>query len=79
LRYIPDVFGALDGAGIGLDGSRTDLQQRRLPGSVGADDRHRFAVPHLERDVVQNLTSPVALGDPIESERRRALLGDSER
>ncbi len=44
-----------DLAGVGLDQSGEDLQQRRLAGAVLADERMRLALGHVEADAAQRV------------------------
>jgi hypothetical protein len=45
------------------------LQQARLPGPVGPDDRDRLADVHPQADAVQGLDVPVAADQVLDGER----------
>ena len=54
----------VDLALVGRQAAREDLQQRRLAGAVGPDDRHPLAGLEAEGDVAQRGLGPEALADP---------------
>ncbi|MEZ5208836.1 MAG: hypothetical protein R2690_18110 [Acidimicrobiales bacterium] len=49
-----------DGAGVGLDHAGDGLQQGRLAGAVGAEQRHDLALVDLDVDVEEDLDVAVA-------------------
>ena len=49
-----------------------DLQQGRLAGAVGADQRHDLARSDLEIDAVERLEIAVAGDQPVGGQKRRA-------
>jgi hypothetical protein len=55
----------LDLAGVGLDGSDGDLEQRRLADAVGAEDRQPVAALTVRSTPSSTLLSPYALRMPV--------------
>src|SRR5262249_45709380 len=53
----------VDAPAVGLERAGEDLEQRRLAGAVGPDDRDPLARLRGERDALQRLALAVALGD----------------
>src|SRR6266487_60577 len=53
-------------AGVGLDEADDVLQEHALPHPRGAEQRHRFALAHIEVDMVQDHVVEEALGDLLE-------------
>ncbi len=65
-----ELLGDLDRALIRLLLSRDDLQQRRLAGSVGADEGVTFAWIEPHRDVLEEDLGAEALGELFEGDHR---------
>ena len=63
-----------DGSGAGPAEADRDLQQRRLAGAVGPDERGDGARGDLERAVAQGPACAVALAEPVEPECAHATL-----
>jgi hypothetical protein len=61
LRQVAGGVGARadDLAGVGVDEAEDDLQQRRLAGAVGADDRDALVVADAQRQVAEEDVVPV--------------------
>ena len=70
-RQLDAIAGQLDRPGIGLLRPGQDLEQRRLPGAVLAEQRMDLAGAHREVDVVERLDAGKALGDPHHAQQRR--------
>ena len=52
-RRMGDVIAVeVNGAGVGLQHSGDEIEQRRFPGAVRSDDAERFAARHFERYAV---------------------------
>jgi hypothetical protein len=58
--------------------ARNRHQQRRLPGTVGTDDRHEFSRGHFERHFVERPDRAVARLEVLDLEHRRLHLGISQ-
>ena len=59
--------------GVGAS-SPDDLEQRRLPGAVRADDAHAVARLHLQRDAFEESAASDALREVLDAEQQRAFL-----
>ena len=64
-----------DLAAVGRVDAGDALDQRRLAGTVVADERHHLAGAHLEVDVGERLHGAEVLRDPAELEQRRSVAG----
>ena len=58
--------------------ARNRHQERRLPGAVGADDRHEFSRGHFERHFIERPNRAVARLEVLDLEHRRLHLGISQ-
>ena len=74
-RVAPHVV-AHDGdvAGIRDEQAGQELEQRRLAGAIGAEERDELARECSETDPVDRADRAVALDHLVEAERRRALV-----
>ena len=58
-----------DPPGVGPVEAGQDLDQRRLPGAVVADQAEHLAVPEVERDVLERSHDAEALADVLDPDR----------
>ena len=65
----------LDRAGRGREVARDEIEERRLPGAVRAEDRTALAVRDVEIDVAHGLNTAEAPADPPQAEDRLGARG----
>jgi hypothetical protein len=61
-----------DAAGLGRDQARDGAQQRRLAGTVRADERDDLALPDRDRDVLERVHCAVEHLEPLHHELAHA-------
>ena len=66
-------------AGVGFDHSGDQVEQRRLPRAVRADDRDDAAGPDGEIDILQRLDAAIGLAQAAHLEQRRCRVSRSTR
>ncbi|MHB8836543.1 MAG: hypothetical protein ACYC9Y_12680 [Candidatus Methylomirabilia bacterium] len=61
-------------AGVGVDETEDDLQQRRLAGAVGADDGDALVVPDAQREVAEEVLPAVLFLEVTDGDQGRSPL-----
>ena len=60
-----------DRAGGRRDQARYTVEQRRLAGAVRAEDRHRLAAAHADRDIAKRAMAAIGMVEAVNLEHRR--------
>jgi hypothetical protein len=79
LPRMGDDVDAIDGgaAAIGLEDRAQDVEERRLAGAVGTEEREQFVRLHREADGIERERAAVALGHAADRHHRRGNIGQS--